>query len=319
MGERDLTVVEAFEKGIDTLRVRARSTGGLELDLRLDARGAYLSIDQVRKDGSRRYTGGGRFAKRSFSQLFNEAIHRCGGQFRLESLAVSGAPAGLGPVLKEALLTLLAQLQGMTVPNATELRTARKAWREQQASEKAQQAKVREERKARAEAKILEAFPAAPPVVDAASFLTALRSRVLQHARIDAALSMLKKSGFQLYSDIGDEALQGVIASQSDPDLIYACRIDASGGVSCCTQNLNICGGLRGEACKHLLTLLIGLVNAGQVDPTRVDAWLAAARGKKPVLDKDKLGDVFLRYHGAQAGEVDWRPTETVPEDFYAW
>ena len=26
----------------------------------------------------------------------------------------------------------------------------------------------------------------------------------------------------------------------------------------------------------------------------------------------------LLRYRGAQAGEVDWRPTETVPEDYYA-
>lgn len=319
MGEHDQTVLHAFEMGLDPLRVRVRNSAGMELDLRLHARGAYLGIDQVRKDGSRRFTGGSRFAKRNFTQLFNEAIHQCGGQFRLESLAVSGAPAGLGPVLKVALLALLAQLQGSSVPAAAELRAARKAWREEQASEKARQAALREARKARAEAKILEAFPAAPPVVDAASFLSALKTRVLQHARISAALSMLKKSGFQLYSDIADDALQGVIASQSDPDLIYACRIDANGAVSCCTQNLNICGGLRGEACKHLLTLLIGLVNAGQVDPTRVDAWLAAARGKKPVLDKDKLGDVFLRYHGAQSGEVDWRPTETVPEDFYAW
>ena len=26
----------------------------------------------------------------------------------------------------------------------------------------------------------------------------------------------------------------------------------------------------------------------------------------------------FVRYKGAEAGELDWRPTETIPEDFCA-
>jgi hypothetical protein len=26
----------------------------------------------------------------------------------------------------------------------------------------------------------------------------------------------------------------------------------------------------------------------------------------------------FLKFKGAEAGEVDWRPTETIPEDFYS-
>ena len=31
------------------------------------------------------------------------------------------------------------------------------------------------------------------------------------------------------------------------------------------------------------------------------------------------LKDVFLRYKAAEAGEIDWRPTETIPEDFYTF
>jgi hypothetical protein len=46
--------------------------------------------------------------------------------------------------------------------------------------------------------------------------------------------------------------------------------------------------------------------------------WVAASRGHKPALDKDALAETFLKYKGAEAGELDWRPTETVPEDFYA-
>jgi hypothetical protein len=30
------------------------------------------------------------------------------------------------------------------------------------------------------------------------------------------------------------------------------------------------------------------------------------------------LSATIVRYKGAEAGEMDWRPTETIPEDFYA-
>ena len=30
------------------------------------------------------------------------------------------------------------------------------------------------------------------------------------------------------------------------------------------------------------------------------------------------MTETLLRFKGAEAGEVDWRPTETIPEDFYA-
>jgi hypothetical protein len=121
-----------------------------------------------------------------------------------------------------------------------------------------------------------------------------------------------------LFNDVGAEVLAGVVKSQTDPDLVYACRIDNEGKYSCCTQNLNICGGLRGSICKHLLVLIIGLVQAGLLDPATIDGWIAKTHGSKPELDKEKMGDIFIRYKGAEAGEVDWRPTETVPEDYYA-
>jgi hypothetical protein len=33
---------------------------------------------------------------------------------------------------------------------------------------------------------------------------------------------------------------------------------------------------------------------------------------------KNQIGNKLLEYKGMQAGEVDWRPTETIPEDFCA-
>jgi hypothetical protein len=46
-----------------------------------------------------------------------------------------------------------------------------------------------------------------------------------------------------------------------------------------------------------------------------------AARGRKHTWNeavREQVSDTLLRYKGAEAGEIDWRPTETIPEDFYA-
>ena len=115
------------------------------------------------------------------------------------------------------------------------------------------------------------------------------------------------------------QRVTGVVKSQTDHSLFYACSIDARGRYMCCTQNLNVCGGLRGKPCKHLLVLLVGLAQGAQVDPATALNWVRATRGKKAALDKDSMSATFIRYKGAEAGEVDWRPTETIPEDYYAF
>jgi hypothetical protein len=129
---------------------------------------------------------------------------------------------------------------------------------------------------------------------------------------------MLKADRFQLYAEVKNDTLVGVVKSQSDPDLVYSCRLGADGAFACCTQNLRPCGGLHGKLCKHLLVLLVGLAKAGQLDPATAEHWAQASRKRHPVLDKDAMSETFLRYKGAEAGEVDWRPTETIPEDYYA-
>ena len=76
--------------------------------------------------------------------------------------------------------------------------------------------------------------------------------------------------------------------------------------------------GMQGVICKHLLVLLVGLSRAGELDPGRALEWVRKAAKKRPVTDTDLAANAFLQYKGAEAGEIDWRPTETVPEDFYA-
>jgi uncharacterized protein YjbI with pentapeptide repeats len=136
-------------------------------------------------------------------------------------------------------------------------------------------------------------------------------------AKLEKALSMLKADRFKLYAQVADDFLVGVVKSQGDPDLVYSCRLASDGAYGCCTQNLNVCGGLRGSLCKHLLVLIIGLAKGSEFDLTEVDSWMAASRAQKPILDKESMSETFLRYKGAEAGEVDWRPTETIPEDYY--
>ncbi len=130
---------------------------------------------------------------------------------------------------------------------------------------------------------------------------------------------MMKADRFELFCEVESESVTGVIRSQSDASLVYSCHLDSSGGFACCTQNLNPCGGLRGAVCKHILVLVIGLAQNQQVDLGEIDEWVNRSKIKSPNLDKDQMSSVLLKYKGAEAGEIDWRPTETVPEDFMAY
>lgn len=136
--------------------------------------------------------------------------------------------------------------------------------------------------------------------------------------KLKKAIAMLRADRFRLFSDITDEEVVGVIKSQGDPTLVYSCRLRITGTYSCCTQNLNVCGGLRGGVCKHILVLVIGLVQGGKLTEGQAVRWMTRAVGKSPELDKSHASTIFVRYKGAESGEVDWRPTETVPEDYYA-
>jgi uncharacterized protein YjbI with pentapeptide repeats len=153
--------------------------------------------------------------------------------------------------------------------------------------------------------------------MDFDSFFKNLDAQV-EAARMQKARSMLKAEKFQLFADVTAEKLVGVVKSQTNKDLVYSCRLAADGRFCCGTQNLKPCGGLQGALCKHLLVLITGLAKAGKVDPATVYGWVCASKGHQPVLDKDGMSETFLKYKGAEAGEIDWRPTETIPEDYYA-
>lgn len=159
--------------------------------------------------------------------------------------------------------------------------------------------------------------PTPKPPLDFSGLMKRLE-QVTDSAKLDKATKMLQAEKFRLYAKVEPDHLVGVVKSQTNPDLVYSCRLARDGTYGCGTQNLRACGGLQGSPCKHLLVLIVGLAKAGDLDPTDARDWTLATRGKQPVFDKDALSETFLKYKGAEAGEIDWRPTETIPEDFYA-
>jgi hypothetical protein len=80
---------------------------------------------------------------------------------------------------------------------------------------------------------------------------------------------------------------------------------------------LKACGGLRGALCKHLLVLIIGLTKGEVLDPNQAATWVLSSKFHQPKIDKDMMSSIFLEYKGALIGDIDWRPTETIPEDYY--
>jgi hypothetical protein len=151
--------------------------------------------------------------------------------------------------------------------------------------------------------------------------LLARLHKTIDTNRMTRTMEMLKGGTNQLFAEIDTNAVCGVVRSQREEDLVYSCVLRSDGTYSCVTPDLATCLGLRGEPCKHLLVLLIGLTKAGELQPQTTDKWVCAARGKQHKWNesvREQVSDTLLKYKGAAAGEIDWRPTETIPEDFYA-
>ena len=150
--------------------------------------------------------------------------------------------------------------------------------------------------------------------------LVARLDAVIDEKRMKRTRDMLKKGKNQLFSIVEPTMVRGIVRSQTEEDLVYSCVLVEDGTYSCGTPDMAQCMGLWGEPCKHLLVLILGLARAGQLDPAVADKWIVAAKTKNPRWNKtvkNHIADSLLKYKGAEAGEIDWRPTETIPEDFY--
>ncbi|MBA3395982.1 MAG: hypothetical protein H0T89_25345 [Deltaproteobacteria bacterium] len=153
--------------------------------------------------------------------------------------------------------------------------------------------------------------------LDFAGFLSQLYGSV-DEGKLGRALDMLRKDRFKLYTRVDDAHLVGVVRSQSGSGSVYASWLTPEGNFGCAQPDLSECMGLQGTICKHLLVLVCGLARSSQLPLDRALAWVRAANHKAPTGNHTLCAETFIQYKGAEAGELDWRPTETIPEDFYA-
>jgi hypothetical protein len=136
--------------------------------------------------------------------------------------------------------------------------------------------------------------------------------------RVQRALDMLQQESFTLHWEASPERLLGIVRSQTT-DGVYSTALTAKGSYACCSQELDACLGLQGKVCKHTLVLVLGLVQSGEVDPYLVVDWLRLASRRPPQQAPNTLANTLLRYKLASEGTIDWRPTETLPEDYYGY
>lgn len=141
--------------------------------------------------------------------------------------------------------------------------------------------------------------------------------------RVQKALQMLKTEGYSLFSEHDAKLISGIVSSQTGTSSGYSCMIKHDGSYSCCCDDQYICWGMQGNAiCKHILVLLLGLVQTSELDAVTVFKWIQSTIANKPTENDESmnlLAKTWLRYKGAMAGELDWRPMETIPEDYYAF
>ncbi|MBF0103172.1 MAG: hypothetical protein HQK77_19910 [Desulfobacterales bacterium] len=153
--------------------------------------------------------------------------------------------------------------------------------------------------------------------LDLPSLIMQLRN-VLDPKRIERALQMLQKESYHLYTDIKDDFVGGIVKSQTNPDLQYSCFMSEHGEYTCYDNDLNQCMGLQGKVCKHIIVLLLGMSQSGGMKPENAYHWAKNCYRKKPKNNDHISSEMLLRYKSAQLGEIDWRPIETIPEDYYA-
>jgi hypothetical protein len=138
--------------------------------------------------------------------------------------------------------------------------------------------------------------------------------------RLQNALKMLQAEQLHLYSDIEEDRISGIALSQSGGG-VYSCTLNSAGSYGCCDDNQGACMSAQGHTvCKHLLVLVLGLVKSGEFDAPTALEWLKRTQAKRPLqAESSTLAKTIVRYKGMQQGDLDWRPTETMPEDFMAY
>jgi hypothetical protein len=68
-----------------------------------------------------------------------------------------------------------------------------------------------------------------------------------------------------------------------------------------------------------MAVLVIGLTKAEKLAASDAARWVMISQFEPVLQDKDGMSEIFLKYKGAETSATDWRPTETIPEDYYSF
>lgn len=144
-------------------------------------------------------------------------------------------------------------------------------------------------------------------------------ARFVDRGRFDRAMKMLRKDSFSLFVKKEEGRIYGIVKSQTNKELIYAVSITTNGIYFCGTQNLRVCGGLRGAICKHLLLLLMAAVKSSILSIDEASMSVKNTIARRPMWNKQEAEKIFSEYELSKNTELEWRPVEILPEDLVAW
>jgi hypothetical protein len=113
--------------------------------------------------------------------------------------------------------------------------------------------------------------------------------------RVNQAIRILETDAF-LFSQVRPEQITGIVPSQTDREIIWVCSINNDGKFACCSQHFNLCGGMKGALCKHLLALIMNLTKSDAISPVQGLELLLASKNHSPKLNRDLMRSIFQQY-----------------------
>lgn len=119
-----------------------------------------------------------------------------------------------------------------------------------------------------------------------------------------------------LWAEVDADRAHAVVPAAVGATTFHACRITRAGRFQCATPDLAPCPDAADGVCRHVVCLVLSLVQREHLSAEDAARWLQRSLAHDAGLDRDALGEVFARY--AETIQADYRPNETLPEDYYA-
>lgn len=119
-----------------------------------------------------------------------------------------------------------------------------------------------------------------------------------------------------LWAQVTEDGLRGVVPEAANATTFRACHLSSAGAHQCGTQNFTLCEDAAKGLCKHLVALLLDLAKTERLPLGDAARWARLSLAHEGQLDKNLLAAIFAQY--ADSTQSDYRPNETLPEDYYA-